>query len=112
MFQHKSIHLFKWLSATLILAVTLAACGNPQSSIIGKWEVVSGTSTGEIYEFFQDGTLTSDGFAGKYSWPDKTHIKFEYWGIPIVYEFNLSDDTLTLTDSTDQSVIVMKRYKE
>mgnify|MGYP001160613942 CR=1 FL=1 len=111
MLQHKSIHLFKWLSTILILAVALTACGSSKSSIIGKWEVVSGTSIGTIYEFFQDGTVSFSGFAGKYSWPDHTHIKLEA-GFPMVYEFNLSGDELTLTDSTSQSVIVMKRYEE
>ncbi len=112
MSNQKSLYQVKRLSTILILiTMLLTACGSSKSSIIGKWEVVSGTSIGTLYEFFEDGTVSVSGFAGKYSWPDQTHIKLEA-GIPTVYTFNLSGDNLTLTDSSSQSVLVMKRYKE
>ncbi|MBU4352977.1 MAG: hypothetical protein KJ939_07920 [Nanoarchaeota archaeon] len=112
MFQYKSLHQFRWLSAILILAVLLTACGSSKSSVIGKWEVVSGTSVGTLYEFFQDGTVAVGGFASKYSWPDQTHMKIEMGGLGIVYECTLSGDELTLRDSSSQSVLTLKKYKE
>lgn len=112
MFQHKSLHQFRWLSAILILAVLLTACGSSKSSVIGKWEVVSGTSVGTLYEFFQDGTVVVGGFASKYSWPDQTHMKIEMGGLGIVYEYTLSGDELTLKDSFSQSVLTLKKYRE
>jgi len=86
---------------------------NPSGAIIGKWEVVSGTSIGSVYEFFPDGTVNisnSFGVASKYSFPDKTHIKIEMGSLAAIYQYVLSDNEITLT--TDSSSMTLKKYEE
>jgi hypothetical protein len=84
---------------------------NPSRAIVGKWEVVSGTSIGSLYEFFPDGTVNisgSFGIATKYSFPDKTHIKIEMGSLAAIYEYTLSGDELTLTN--ESSGLMLKKY--
>lgn len=86
---------------------------NPSGALVGKWEVVSGTSIGTLYEFFPDGTVTVSGMvqiATKYSFPDKTHIKIEAGSFAPVYQYSLSGDELTLTN--DSSIFTLKKYTE
>ncbi len=86
---------------------------NPSGPIVGKWEVVSGTSIGSLYEFFSDGTVNisgSIGIASKYSFPDKTHIKIEMGSLAAVNEYTILGDELTFT--SDSSVLTLKKYAE
>jgi len=86
---------------------------NPSGAIIGKWEVVSGTSIGSLYEFFPDGTVNisgSFGIATTYSFPDKTHIKIEMGNLAVVYEYTLLGDELTF--SNDSNILTFKKYSE
>lgn len=98
------------------VAYVLSACrGNP--SIKGKWEQTSGVwvflGPGTFWEFFDDGTVSIADVAGKYSWPDNSHLKIEFQGqVSNVYEFARSGDEITLRDSYTQEVITLKRYKE
>ena len=101
------------LSMALIL--TLVGCGDGQQGIIGKWEQISGStgimgSSGEIVEFFKDGTVSFGTLSGTYSWPDNTHLKIELNGMSFVYGAVLSGDDLTLANGNTQ-VGVLKRYK-
>ncbi len=86
---------------------------NPSGAIIGKWEVVSGTSIGSVYEFFPDGTVNisnSFGIASEYSFPDKTHMKIEMGSLAAVYQYFLSGNEIALT--TDSSSTTLKKYEE
>lgn len=69
---------------------------DPQKEIIGKWEVVSEESTGTIYEFFPDGTLSTGAFASKYSFPDQTHIKIDTGNLSVIMEYTISNNELVL----------------
>lgn len=82
---------------------------NPSGVFIGKWEVISGTGIGALYEFFPDGTVSRGG-ASKYSFPDQSHIKIETGNFAVVYEYVLSGDEITL--ATDSSSMTLKKYEE
>jgi len=69
---------------------------DPQKEIIGKWEVISEESTGTIYEFFPDGTLSTGAFASKYSFPDQTHIKIDTGNLSVIMEYTISNNELVL----------------
>lgn len=83
---------------------------SPSGKFVGKWEVISGTNIGMLYEFFPDGTVSGGG-ASEYSFPDKTHIKIiELGQYSVVYEYVLSGDELIL--STGSSSRTLKKYSE
>jgi len=86
---------------------------NPSGAFNGKWEIVSGSNTGSIYEFFPDGTVNisnSFGVASKYSFPDKTHIKIEMGSLAAIYQYVLLGNEIILT--TNSSSITLKKYEE
>lgn len=120
MMRRDSFNQLNWLLAVLITTILLTACTSSNSSIVGKWEVVSGTNgsgisitdIGSLYEFFQDDTVSIDDTAGKYSWPDQIHIKIEAGPRAIIFTYNLIGEGLTLTNPSFQTNIVLKKYKE
>ncbi|MBI2331702.1 MAG: hypothetical protein HYU84_06010 [Chloroflexi bacterium] len=75
---------------------------NPSNAILGKWE----TDDGALYEFFPDGTVMTPFLAGKYSFPDKTHIKIEIGDMAGVQEYSLSSNSLIMGNE------ILKRYEE
>lgn len=86
---------------------------NPPGGFVGKWEVVSGSSIGSVYEFFPDGTVNisnSFGVASKYSFPDKSHIKIEMGSLAAIYQYVLSGNEIIL--NTDSSSMTLKKYEE
>lgn len=102
-------------------AISLAAifliAAQPPPPIVGKWEQVSGTSflsgTGALWEFFEDGTLTINGYAVRYSLPDQSHLKLEFGqAAGLVYPFTLTADEFRITDPNSQSQIMFRRYRE
>jgi hypothetical protein len=114
--------LFKLLVLYASLLMALTACGG-KLSIAGKWEQISeGPSLilfggpGTLWEFFDDGTVSigvMGNVAGKYSWPDDTHLKIEFaQGQGLVYEFTRSENEITLKDPSIQSIVILRRYEE
>lgn len=86
---------------------------NLSETIIGKWEVVSDKSSGTLYEFFPDGSISISGtlpIVSTYSFPDKNHIRIEMLGLAAIYEYTLSGNELTLAN--DSSVFTLKKYSE
>jgi len=87
----------------LSTALPLISCDQaptPKKVIVGKWKATKGK---EVLEFFSDGTVSTSGrdgnFAGKFSFPDESHIKLEMGGLaalagPMVGSYSVSSDTL------------------
>jgi hypothetical protein len=78
--------------------------------IVGRWR----DSDGDTTEFFPDGTVsiaTKDGsIIGKYSFPDKDHIKLEMGGIeaslgPQLGTYSVSSDVLKITSNGHEDVL-------
>lgn len=104
------------LILTLSCVVIVSACvPDAKSVIVGKWHDVASEET---MQFSADGKVTVTGkmvITGAYSFPDSTHLEFEFNGLgalaePIVMEYALSSDVLKLTTSTGR-VLLYKRVR-
>jgi hypothetical protein len=71
--------------------------------LVGKWQ---NEQTGEALEFFKDGTVVMStmgmSITGSYSIMDETNLKITIAGMfgiggPVIYEYSVSGNTLTLT---------------
>lgn len=114
----------KVLSIALIFVVifsAFSACGTPiEEKIAGKWtynETVLGIVTERTYVFNADGTgtapgeLTGDLVPLEMKWSiyeDQLTIEKSISKDPIIYNFELKGDTLTLTKA-DGTAITMTR---
>lgn len=95
---------------TLVLLVSLAACGgsgsggsDSASALIGTWE--SNEAPGTFYEFKADGTgtLKGEGYSMEFTYVDKsTSIDFTYEGSSTVQnnDYTVNGSTLTLAGIT------------
>jgi hypothetical protein len=93
----------------LLIFLTLVACSSdPKKALVGKWQE---PPNGETIQFFAEGTLSINGkggsYTGTYTVLDATHLKFEVGGLgalagPIIFTYELSSNTLTLTHSGDK----------
>ena len=108
MFKQNRLAIRWMIAIVVVMSMLLVACGSSKPSLTGKWEIISGQSVGSIVEFFNNGTVNMSGLATKYDWPDSSHLNL---GIGI-YGASLSGDELTLTDTSGQVTMVLKRYKE
>jgi hypothetical protein len=85
----------------LALSTTIGCNRGPQRQIIGQWQEAG--EHGAEMRFFPDGTLTFRNAGiettGSYSFPDSTHLKVHAAQDLIVFDMQLSDDTLILKTS-------------
>ena len=104
------------LTLTISCVLIFSACRNDtKSAIVGKWHDVA---SDETMQFSADGKVTVTGamtMTGDFSFPDSTHLKFEFNGLgvladPVVMEYALSSDTLKLTSSIGK-VVLYKRIQ-
>ena len=92
------------------MVITITGC-NKSSALVGRWEEVEdGTPTGEIIEFFSDGTVISEGM--QFEWKtDKDRIIFSAFGFVETGSYKVSGSKLTLTDS-DGEVATYRKLKK
>lgn len=92
----------KWRLISLIAAVVLAACVSPGDALIGEWQ---SSTTGVVFEFFKDGTVTWDqanrSFTGQYKFLDDHNLRLDMLGdlgpqAVVLKDVNIAGDTLTV----------------
>ncbi|HEV2841806.1 MAG TPA: hypothetical protein VGW39_10805 [Chthoniobacterales bacterium] len=83
------------VSAFLLCAVT--GCDNSQKIIVGNWQS-AGASSAMVWEFSQDGSVLMGGTRGKYSFGDQKRIKIQTPFGTSVYQMEISENSMTLTD--------------
>jgi len=108
----KKISRVKTALAMLLLAGMIAAiagCGG--SALAGKWaEIKDGEPSGNIMEFFADGTADYAGIKGEWK-AEKDQLMCSIWGITVAYTYKISGSTLTLIDD-DGSEEIFKKVKK
>ncbi len=86
----------------LLLALVLLACGSkPPAKHVGQWR----TSTGETWEFFEDGRVTVTNvpqpLTGTYELQDDTQVRLEFEGQPaMVASLEVSGDQMRIIGDT------------
>ena len=75
--------------------IALAGCGGSSQPMVGKWK--SGNSS-TVWEFFENGTLNTDGTPGRYNFGDNKRIKIQTGAATFVYQLKIEGDRMTLTD--------------
>lgn len=83
--------------ASALLLSALAGCARSESDIVGKWRTV-GDSNAMVWEFFQDRYVLMGSTRGKYSFGDQGRMKIQTPFGTSVYQLELSENRLKLTD--------------
>jgi hypothetical protein len=76
----------------------MGSCENSQTDIIGKWR--SGDSSAMVWEFAKDGSVLIGSTKGRYSFGDRKRMKIETASGTSVYQLDLADNRMLLTDPT------------
>ena len=77
----------------LLLLCCLTGCSH-HHAIVGKWR--AGDTTAMIWEFSSDGAVKVGEVRGRYSFGDQQRVKIETPFATSVYQFEVSDDHMTL----------------
>ncbi len=80
--------------AAVAIFFALAACGGTKAEIIGQWKVTSDTS-GLVWEFGENGVVTSGEMRGKYSLGDRNRLKIQTPFATFVYQVEVTGDRMT-----------------
>ena len=86
------------LLITLIGAATvLSGCNRSREDITGRWRSPN-DSNAIVWEFSSSGRVTIGTMQARYSFGDRDRIKIETSSSTSVYQLQLSEDRMTLTD--------------
>ena len=75
------------------LLFALPGCDKSRSQIIGKWKVVGGSSD-VVWEFFANGSVSTGGTAGKYTFGDGRRIKIQTPTATFVHQIEFVGDRM------------------
>jgi hypothetical protein len=92
-----------WLICTLALTALLTACGGDQSRIVGRWKVAGGGDNA-VWEFASNKGVDMHGRKGKYTLGDQGRLKVQTSSATFVYQLQLAEDRMTLTDPTGAKI--------
>ncbi len=79
----------------IALVFAIAGCGN--STIVGKWRLLSG-SNAILWEFSANGAVLVGDIRGRYKFGDQDRIKIETPFATTVYQLKISGDRMTLQE--------------
>ena len=86
------------LLITLVsLATVLSGCNRSRHEITGKWRSPN-ESNPLVWEFSANGRVSIGTMQGRYSFGDRDRIKIVTPSSTSVYQLQLSEDRMTLTD--------------
>ena len=92
----------------------MASCGQ-KDTIVGVWENSDGSyeNSYETIEFYDDGTIVTDGDSGRYEVTEKTItiLDLGLMGTMFKWQYELDGDSLSLTWN-DGDVMEFERVKE
>lgn len=80
----------------LLLVVALQACGGAKKEIVGKWRV-DGSDSATVWEFRENGNVTSGDMPGRYSFGDGNRLKIETRAATFVHQVEVRGDHMTWT---------------
>ena len=82
--------------AIFALLLAFAGCDTRRSDIVGKWKV---DGPGDMsWEFHANGSVTSGGAPGRYTFGDNDRLKITTPTATFVYQLELNGDRMTWRD--------------
>jgi hypothetical protein len=94
----KSLRLPAMILTSALLLCAMVGCESSQNDIIGKWR--SGDSSAMVWEFAKDGSVLMGSTKGRYSFGDRNRVKIETPFGTSIYQLELTDNRMLLTDPT------------
>ncbi len=82
--------------ALALFLCTVTGCDTSHKIIVGKWR--SADANAMVWEFSQDGSVLMGSTRGKYSFGDGKRIKIQTPFGTSVYQMEISENRMTLTD--------------
>jgi hypothetical protein len=93
----------------LVCLFALGACNDPKNQIAGQWKVTSDTS-GLVWDFAKNGTVTSGDMKGRYSFGGQKQMKIQTPFATFVYQVDFVGDKMTWKN-VNGSVTELTRVK-
>ena len=88
---------FRFSLLLVVVLLAVGACDSSRKQIVGKWK--AGDPSGEvIWEFFSNGSLTTGGTQGRYSFGDGKRIKIQTPSATFVNQLEFQADRMIWTD--------------
>ena len=88
----------RWaIIASALLLCSVTGCDNSHKVIVGQWRS-EGDASAMVWEFSKDGSVLMGGTRGKYSFGDQGRIKIQTPFGTSVYQLELSENSMTLTE--------------
>jgi len=76
----------------LALVLFLIGCSEENKKIVGKWKSDGSDVT---WEFYENGTLSTDGKPGRYTFGDNERVKIQTQTATFMYQLELQGDHMT-----------------
>ena len=76
--------------------MSLSACDNSRSRIVGKGKSIGETSM--VWEFFENGSISMGAISGRYSFGDQKRVKIQTPQATSIYQLEFRDDRMILQD--------------
>ncbi len=93
--------------AAVAIIFALAACTDAKSQVIGQWKVTSDTSA-LLWEFAEDGTVTSGDMRGRYSFGSQNRLKIQTPFATFVYQVELAGNKMTWKNPNGSKTDLMR----
>ena len=84
------------MAVVAVFFFLIAGCGGPGRDIVGKWRTTDPTAM--VWEFSKNGSVLIGNVRGRYSFGDQKRIKIETSLATSLYQWEISDDRMTLRD--------------
>ena len=98
----KSFRLWTLILTSVFLLSTLVGCDHSENNILGKWQ--SGDATPIVWEFAKDHSVLMGSAKGRYTLGDRQRLKIETPVGTSIYQLELTDDRMALTDRAGSRV--------
>jgi len=103
--MRKRIPILLALAAVLF---ALQACDTSRKQIVGKWKAEGSNEV--VWEFFGNGSLSTGGSPGRYSFGDGQRVKIQTQSATFVYQLEFQDDRMIWKDP-NESKMEFRRMK-
>jgi hypothetical protein len=107
---HRSMDKTAMRQLITLLFITLIAfsgCDKRHQQLVGKWKTQSGSGE-NVWEFFENGTLSAGGAPGRYTLGDNNRLKIQTSTATFVYQLEFAGDRMSWKDPNGSTMELAK----